>query len=395
MKLHANTDPIAYVDIARQHAPLKAELMEAISRVIDQGQFILGEQVAEFESRFAELCGAAHAVGVANGTDALVIALKVLGIGPGDEVITVPNSFIASTSCIRLVGATPVFVDVRDDLLIDPARIAGAITSRTKAILPVHLTGRPCDMSAIMDIAGRHQLHVVEDCAQAVLAEHRGRRVGGIGTLGCFSLHPLKTLNACGDGGVITTQDPALYEKLRIARNIGLKTREDCLFWSGNSRLDSLQAAILLVKLRYLDQWTRRRQENAAHYRRKLADLPQVLLPQDNPPSKSVYHTFVIQAPRRDELRRHLTEHGIDTAIHYPVPIHLTTAGKELGYPPGSFPVTEKQAARILSLPIHPDLTTAQLDRVCATIRGFCSRTTPAKEVHDASEFLLSGSPVR
>jgi dTDP-4-amino-4,6-dideoxygalactose transaminase len=391
----SNIDRIPYVDIQRQHASMKAELMAAIGDVIDQGQFILGPQVAEFERQFAALCGAKFAVGVANGTDALVLALKALGIGPGDEVLTPPNSFIASTSCIRLVGATPVFVDVSDDLLIDPALIVSAITPRTKAILPVHLTGRACAMGPIMDIAREYGLKVVEDCAQAVLSECDGRRVGSFGDCGCFSLHPLKTLNACGDGGIITTSDANVFEQLRIARNIGLKTRDDCVFWSGNSRLDTMQAAILLVKLRHLEEWTRRRRENAAHYQKRLAAIPQIVTPHEAPGLKPAYHTFVVQARRRDELRKFLTENGIDTAIHYPVPIHLSTAGKELGYSTGDFPKTEAQAGKIVSLPIYPELTSAQIDRVCDTIQAFYSQSTPASEDPNASEFLVSGPAVR
>lgn len=394
--MSANTsDRIPYVDIQKQHAPLKAELMAAVSDVIDQGQFILGPQVAEFEKQFAALCGARFAVGVANGTDALVLALKVLGIGPGDEVLTPPNSFVASTSCIRLVGAKPVFVDVGDDLLIDPAQIISAITPRTKAILPVHLTGRACAMGPIMDIAKEYKLKVVEDCAQAVLSECNGQRVGSFGDCGCFSLHPLKTLNACGDGGVITTNDAAIYEQLRINRNIGLKTRDDCVVWSGNSRLDTMQAAILLIKLRHLEQWTRRRRENAAHYQKRLASVPQIVVPQEAPGLKPVYHTFVVQAQRRDELRKFLTESGIDTAIHYPVPIHLSTAGKELGYPAGSFPKTEQQAGKIVSLPVYPELTSTQIDRICDTIKAFYSQTIPASEAPHASQFCVSGPAVR
>lgn len=362
---------IPYVDIAGQHAPLKHELLAAIAQVIDEGQFVLGKQVAEFERRFAELCGVRHAVGVNSGTDALLLALRAIGVGPGDEVITVPNSFVASTSCICLAGARPVFVDVRDDYTINPAQVAAAITPRTKAILPVHLTGFPCDMGPILDIARRHRLHVIEDAAQAVLAEYRGRRVGSFGTVGCFSLHPLKTLNACGDGGVLTTDDPDLYAQLCMRRNIGLRTRDDCVLWSGNSRLDTIQAAILLVKFFHLERWTERRRQHAERYRRGLSGLAHVVLPHETPNVRAVYHTFVIQAERRDALRTFLADLGIGTAVHYPVPIHLSSAGKDLGYAPGSFPVAEQQAARILSLPVYPELTAEQIDRVCAAIREF------------------------
>ena len=250
---------IPYVNLAAQHAGLKVELLEAVEAVLEKGNFILGEEVSQFEKRFSELCGVPYAVGVNSGTDALILALRVLGVGEGDEVITVPNSFVATAACIRLVDARPVFVDVRNDYNMDPERLERAVNRRTKAIIPVHLTGRPADMDPILALAGRKGIPVVEDAAQAVLAEYRGRRVGSFGTLGCFSMHPLKTLNACGDGGVLTTSDSRIYEELKVLRNLGLKDRNQCLRWSGNSRLDTIQAAMLLVKLKYLETWTGKR----------------------------------------------------------------------------------------------------------------------------------------
>jgi dTDP-4-amino-4,6-dideoxygalactose transaminase len=247
---------IPYVNVAAQHVQLHAELLAAVSRVLAHGHFILGPEVSEFEQRFAELCGVRHAVAVGNGTDALVLALRALEIGSGDEVITPPNSFVASAAAIALVGARPVFVDVGADLNIDPEKIEAAITPRTRAILPVHLTGRPAAMDPIMTLARLRGLAVIEDCAQAVMAEYGGQRVGSIGDIGCFSLHPLKTLSACGDGGVLTTGSPVVETRLRELRNIGLKTRDECVAWSGNSRLDTLQAAMLLVKLPHLADWT-------------------------------------------------------------------------------------------------------------------------------------------
>jgi dTDP-4-amino-4,6-dideoxygalactose transaminase len=362
---------VPYVNLADQHAPLKAELLAAVESVLDSGQFILGDDVQQFEQRFAELCRVRCAVGVNSGTDALYLALQALGIGPGDEVISVPNSFIATTAAIVMVGARPVFVDIGDDGNMDPALLEGAITPRTRAVLPVHLTGRPADMDPILAVAQKHGLPVVEDCAQAVLAESRGRRVGSFGAVGCFSLHPLKTLNACGDGGVLTTNDPALAERLRVRRNLGLRTRDDCVVWSGNSRLDNLQAAILLVKLRYLERWTVRRRMNAAFYRAALEGVPDVTLPGERPWERAVYHTFVIQAERRDELKQYLLQQGIETAIHYPVPIHLHRAAAGLNLPRGSFPVSERQADRILSLPVYPELTEVQRQAVADAIREF------------------------
>lgn len=365
------TVTVPYVDLAAQHAPLKAELLAAVSAVIDRGEFVLGPEVERFERAFAELCGVRFAFGVGSGADALVLSLRALGIGPGDEVITAPNSFIASASAIAVVGARPVFVDVADDLNLDPTKIEAALTPRTRAILPVHLTGRAADMEAIMAIARARGLAVVEDAAQAVLAEHRGRRVGSFGTFGCFSLHPLKTLNACGDGGVVTTNDPALAEEIKLLRNNGLRTREDCRLWAVNSRLDTMQAAMLLVKLQHLGRWTEARRANAAYYAEALAGIPGLQLPQDRPHERAVYHTYVVQTDRRDQLKDHLAAHGVATSIHYPTPIHLTHAAEPLGHRAGSFPVCERQAQRILSLPIYPEVRPEQRAHVVRAIRAF------------------------
>jgi len=365
---------VPFVDLAAQHRAIRDELLAAAAEVIDSGQFILGPQVREFEQRFAELCGVRQAVGVNSGTDAICLALRALDIGPGDEVITVPNSFVATASAIALCGAKPVFVDVRDDYNMDPGKIEPAITPHTRAILPVHLTGRSADMDSICEIAKTHRLHVIEDAAQAVTAEFRGRRVGSLGTIGCFSLHPLKTLNACGDGGMLTTDDETLANRLRKLRNIGLQSREDAAEWSSNSRLDTLQAAILLVKLRYLDRWTEARRSHAEFYRTALADLPGIRVPVDQPHERAVYHTFVIQAQRRDELKQFLAERGIETAIHYPRPIHLQTAARGLNLPRGSFPIAEAQADRILSLPVYAELSQEQRAAVVDAIRAFVQK---------------------
>lgn len=371
MQTQLAINQIPYINLKTQHASLKSELLTAIGEVIDHGNFILGEQVAEFERQFAQMCSVRYAVGVNSGTDALIFALKAIGIRSGDEVITAPNSFVASATCIRVLGARPVFVDVGDDYNIDPSQIAAAITPKTKAIIAVHLTGRPCDMEPILAIAKEKGIAIVEDVAQAVLAEYQGQQVGSFGIIGCFSLHPLKNLGACGDGGMIVTNDPELYEKLKVMRNIGLRTRDDCVLWSHNSRLDTLQAAILLVKLRYLQEWTQQRRENARYYQTHLAGIPQIQIPPEREWEKCVYHTFVIQVERREELRQFLSEQGIGTAIHYPVPIHLSTVGRELGYPEGSFPVTEQQSRKILSLPIYQGLTPTELEQVCQSIKLF------------------------
>jgi dTDP-4-amino-4,6-dideoxygalactose transaminase len=362
---------VPYVNLVDQHAQLRTELLNSVGEVIDSGQFVLGPWVEKFEKQFAELCNVRYAVSVGNGTDALVLALRVAGVGVGDEVITVPNTFIATASAIILAGARPVFVDVGDDYNIDPDKISAAITPRTRAILPVHLTGRAARMEKLTAIAARHNLVVIEDAAQSVMAERGGRRVGSLGALGCFSLHPLKTLNACGDGGVITTNIEEFSNRLRIMRNIGLATRENATEWSGNSRLDSIQAAILLVKLRYLAKYTNARRENAAQYRRLLGGIDGIRMPIEEPDERPVYHTFVIRAKRRDELKSFLRSHGIESGIHYPIPIYLQTAAAGLRLEKGSFPVTELQASEILSLPIYPELTLDQIQLVANVIREF------------------------
>lgn len=366
---------VPYVDLAAQHVPLKDALLRAVEAVLDHGQFILGPEVTAFERRFAALCGTRFAVGLNSGLDALVIALRALDIGPGDEVITPPNSFLASTSCVPLVGATPVFVDVRDDYTIDPDQIEAAITPRTKAIIPVHLTGRPADMAPIGAIAAKHGLAIVEDAAQSVGALYDGRPTGSLGTAGCFSLHPLKNLNACGDAGVLTTDDERLAERFRLLRNHGLATRDNAVEWGFNSRLDTIQAAMLLVKLDHLAAWTEARRANAAFYRQALGDLPEIGLPTERANERCVYHTFVVQAERRDDLRGHLERQGIGTAIHYPIPIHHMDAARNLD-PERTrrFPVAEAQAARILTLPIHQDLTRGQLATVADAVRTFYRR---------------------
>ncbi len=366
------TPYVPYINLAAQHELMKPELLQAVDRVLTHGRFILGDEVAAFESEFAAYCGTRFAVGVGNGTDAITMALKAMKIGRGDEVITAPNSFLASASAIALAGATPVFVDVQDDFNLNPNLLESAITGRTRAILPVHLTGRPADMSAVLAVAEKHGLAVVEDAAQAVGARYRGQRVGSFGAAGCFSLHPLKNLNACGDGGVITTNTETLYRHLLKARNHGLRNRDECEFWSGNSRLDALHAAMLGIKLKYLDTWIEGRRAIAAFYRDHLTGV--VSIPQEGSHEYAVYHTFVIQADLRDDLRRHLRQLGVETKIHYPIPIHLQESARYLGHKEGDFPTAERQSLRILSLPVYPELARDQLEHIVNSIRGFYAR---------------------
>ena len=362
---------IPYTDLGRQHRRQVPQLLAAFRRVLSKGKFVLSEVLDDFESEFARFCGTRHAVGVNSGTDALVLALKVVGIRPGDEVITVPNSYLASASSIALAGATVRFVDVASDMNMDPKALSRAITSKTRAIIPVHLTGRPARMAEILGIARRHGLRVIEDAAQAAGANYRGKPVGSWGDLGCFSFHPLKNLNACGDAGAVVTSNASWAKKLKILRNHGHPHRDDCLEFSLNSRLDGLQAEILRIKLRGLGAVTRRRKRNAALYQSLLAGCPQVDCPQDEPGMESVYHTFVIQCEKRDYLRKHLARKGIGTAVHYPVPIHLMKVGKKLGFKKGAFPETERLTKRILSLPIHQDLSERQIRAVALEILLF------------------------
>lgn len=366
-------EQVPFIGLQRQHAAIKTDLLAAVERVLDHSHFILGPEVEEFERRFAELIGCKHAIGVNSGTDALVLSLRALGIEPGDEVITPPNSFIASASAVILAGGTPVFADVGADYNLDPAAVEAVVGERTRVIMPVHLTGRPARMQDIMGIAAAHNLHVVEDCAQAICASLAGKRVGSFGNIGCFSLHPLKTLNACGDGGVVTTDDSGLADSLRELRNIGQAERGRAVNWSGNSRLDALQAAMLMVKLNHLENWTQGRIDNAEFYRERLADNPHITLPApESEGMRAVYHTFVIRAPRRDELMAHLEEWGVECKIHYPIPIHEQECATDLALG-GGYPETEAQAAEILSLPVHPELTDAELARVVEALGAFDS----------------------
>ncbi len=360
---------VNYVDFPKQYADQREEILQALDRVMASGQYILGESVAQFEANFAALCQSKYAISVANGTDALVLSLKALGIGAGDEVITVPNSWVSSASCIVLVGAKPVFVDVLPDQNMDPECLEAAITPRTKAIIPVHLTGKCAEMDAILKIARQYGLFVIEDAAQAVGAQYHGTMAGSLGICGCFSLHPLKNLNGAGDGGVIVTNDQSLAEKLDLFRNHGLKSRNEIACWGYNSRLDSLQAAILNCRLPKLSQTIVQRRNFAKTYSRLLNNV--VNCPEETPGCYDTYHLFVIQTQHRDALQNYLAEHQIQTAVHYPVPIHLQPAARSLNYKEGDFPNVEKQSHQILSLPIHNSLSQKQIEFVSQAIIDF------------------------
>ena len=360
---------VRYVDLGAQYAAQREKILAALDRAMASGRYILGEEVARFEAAMAKACNVKHCIGVANGTDALIIAMQALDIGPGDEVITVANSWISTTSAIILAGATPVYVDVNDDLNMNPALIEEAITSKTKAILPVHLTGRCADMDKILAIAHAYDLFVIEDAAQAIGASHHGQLAGEMGDVGCFSLHPLKNLNAMGDAGAITTNNDELAAKIRLLHNHGLEDRNNVSRWGHNSRLDVLQAAILNVRMADLDTVIEQRRANAAYYRRRLSGL--VICPTDAADCRDTYHLFVIQTRRRDALKAWLSQHQISSAIHYPVPNHLQACCADLGFAKGDLPKTEQQADRILSLPVNQMLEQQQLEHVAQTIRAF------------------------
>ena len=330
----------------------------------------MGAAVGELEQALAAYHGVRHAVALNSGTDALILAMKVLGVGPGDEVITPVNSFIASTAAVVHLGARPVLVDVLPDQNIDPAAAERAVTAKTKAIMPVHLTGRIADMDRVNAIAKAHGLAVIEDAAQSVGSRHRGRLSGTLGDAGCFSAHPLKNLNACGDAGFLLTDRDDIVDRLRLLRNHGLVDRNTVTEFGLVSRLDTIQASILLMRLRRLGSVLERRRHNAARYR-SLLDPRFVFMPPCREHEHNTFHTFVIQVDRRDELQAHLTALGIGTAIHYPVPIHLQPAAAYLGYKAGDFPVAEEQARRILTLPVNQSLTDADIDHVAAAVNGF------------------------
>lgn len=360
---------VPYINLKEQHRLLRKDILSSVDRILKNCDFVLGDGVKKLEERFAKYCGTRYAVGVNSGTDALFLAMKVAGVGPGDEVITAPNSFLATASAIAALGAKPVFADVGEDMNLDPAKLRAKITSRTKAVMPVHLTGRAADMDPILAAAQERGIAVIEDAAQAIGTEYKGKRAGSFGLANAFSLHPLKTLNALGDGGMITTNDEKVYSLLLQLRNIGLKDRVRSDVWGFNSRLDTLQAAFVASKFSKLDSWIVKRRKNAEFYGKRLSDV--VICPREKSFEKHAYHLFVIQAEKRDELQEYLSKEGIETKIHYPIPIHLQKCAEGLGYREGDFPVTEKQSKMILSLPIHQYLSQKQLDLVVKAIRKF------------------------
>lgn len=359
---------VPFVDLRPATAGIAEEVEAAIHRVLERGWFILGAEVEEFERRFAARCGVTHAVGVGNGTDAIALALRACGVEPGDEVITVAHTALPTVCAISQIGAQPVLVDIDPETAtMDPAQIEAAISSHTRAVLPVHLYGHPADMDAIAHVAKAHGLALVEDCAQAHGAAVNGRPVGSLGNAGAFSFYPTKNLGAYGDAGLVTTNDAGVAERLRQLRNYGQSDRYHHRVIGVNSRLDEMQAAILTVKLAHLDDWTRRRQALAARYAERLTGHVQI--PCERPWARHVYHLYAIQSPRRDELQRSLAAAGVGTIVHYPIPAHLQEAYAHLGVPAGALPASEQLAAHVLSLPLYPELSFEDVDYVCDVIR--------------------------
>jgi len=361
---------IPYVNLERQSLEEKSQLLECVEQIIDSGQFVGGSAIESFEETIAQKFGFKHVIGVSSGTAALILSIKALGIGPGDEVITAPNSYITSTSSIVLAGARPVFADIQDDLNIDPKEVAKAITKNTKAILPIHLSGRIADMGSLKKIANDNGLYIIEDAAQAIGSKYCDQFAGSFGNMACFSAHPLKNLNALGDAGFISTDNEDTAKNIRILRNAGLKDRNTAVKWADVSRMDSLQAAILSMRLKYLDSLIERRRQNAEQYLNQITTKA-VQLPIENEWEFNSYHTFVIRTERRGALIDELETHGIGSAIHYPIPIHLNPVAKSLGYGMGSFPKAERYANQILSLPIHQYLSKAEIHLISNTINKF------------------------
>ena len=366
---------IPFVDLAAEHRSIAVEVGRAVADVLADCRFILGPQVEEFERAFAAFTGVEHAVGVSSGLDALRLALLALDVGPGDEVILPANTYVATALAVSAVGARPVLADCDPrTYLLDPAGVEAAITTRTRAVIPVHLTGQAAEMDPLLELAARHGLHVVEDAAQAHGAAYKGHHCGSVGTVGCFSFYPSKNLGAYGDGGMVTTDDADLARRVRRLRNYGQVARNHHVEKGLNARLDTIQAAILLVKLAHLPAWNRARAAHAALYRDLLAGLDGLTFQQRAPWSTHVHHLLVVVSDDRDALRDHLAAAGVQTGIHYPVPIHLQPAYADLGYRQGAFPNAEYLAERILSLPIYPQLTPGQIAYVAGKVRGFVGR---------------------
>lgn len=360
---------IPFLDLKAQYQSIKREIDETVLNVLASTQYVLGEEVARFEDEFAIYCNVEHAIAVNSGTSALHLALLAVGAGPGDEVITVPSTFVATVSAICYTGATPVFVDVEPgSLTMDPARLAQAITPRTKAIVPVHLYGQMSNMDPIMALADAYGIAVVEDACQAHGAEYRKRRAGSIGASGCFSFYPGKNLGACGEAGMIVTNDADQAATMRMLRDWGQKARYHHLLKGFNYRMDAIQGAVLRVKLRHLEAWTEARRAHASRYAQLLRNVGSVDAPTEYPDRRHVFHVYSVCCRDRERTQKQLADNGIQTGLHYPVPVHLQQAHLDLGYRTGDFPVAEEAARNRLSLPIYPEMTVSQIETVVSAM---------------------------
>jgi dTDP-4-amino-4,6-dideoxygalactose transaminase len=364
------TIKVPFIDLLQRYDEEKTELLACVERVLSKGHFVLTQEVSDFEQQAAQYTGVKHIVGLNSGTDALMMALWAYGIGKGDEVITTPVSFVATTASIVHVGATPVYVDVRDDQNIDPAKIEAAITPRTKAIMPVHWIGRIADMDAIMEIANKHKLLVIEDAAQTMGAYYKGRHGGNFGQAAAFSAHPLKNLNALGDGGFMGTNDDEVARKVRLYRTHGLESRDNCVLYGVNSRLDSLNAEVLSFRLTRLKSVVDRRRRNVELYTKLIKQGP-IIIPAEKAHEHNSYVMFITQANERDKLKEYLAGHGVESLVYYGTALHLHKAAAKLGYKKGDMPVAEQQCDRVLALPHHQHLTEDQIGYVADKVNQF------------------------
>lgn len=373
MSTDTKLNDIIFVDLAAQYKTIETEINETILKSLHQTDFILGQDVMLFEQEFAAFCEAGYAVGVDSGTSALEMALRAYGIGPGDEVITTANTFIATPLAISYVGAVPVLIDIDPQTYtLDVSRLEQTITPRTKAIIPVHLYGHPADMDPILEIARQYELVVIEDACQAHGARYNGKRVGAFGHAAAFSFYPAKNLGAYGDGGMVVTNNPQTAEAIRLMRNYGSNKKYYHQIQGYNRRIDTLQAAVLRVKLRYLEAWNQSRREHARLYAELLGDCNgSIILPGAKEYAEPVYHLYVIRVENRTELQAHLQAQGIMTGIHYPIPVHLQPAYQNSGYHRGDFPITERYAEQILSLPMYPELSRLSIERISSAIKDF------------------------
>jgi dTDP-4-amino-4,6-dideoxygalactose transaminase len=362
---------VPFVDLTRQHLAIKEEILSAVAGVLASAQFVLGREVAAFEEDFAAYCGSPHAVAVNSGTSALHLALLAAGVGPGDEVITVSCTFVATVAAVGYTGARPVFVDVDPvSYTMDAARVEAAITPKTKAIMPVHLYGNPADMDPILEVARRHNVVVIEDAAQAHGALYKGRRCGSIGDMGCFSFYPGKNLGACGEGGLVTTANSEFARKIRMLRDWGAERKYDHVLKGYNYRMEGIQAAVLRIKLRRLEDWTEARRLHAGAYAELLANTG-LVLPEEAAASRHVYHIYAVMTKERKQFIDSLNGRGVQTGIHYPFPVHLLPAYADLGYHDGDFPVSERIAAEEVSLPMFPEMTDSELQQVAEAVDEF------------------------